>query len=64
LSEKIALMILLGEEAYSKGDFRTVKDLWNGTWREDADWQSQLNKALVKHKERLRREIEKGGVEQ
>jgi hypothetical protein len=57
-------MILLGEEAYSKGDFRTVKDLWNGIWHEDADWQSPLNKGLAKRKERLRPEKEQGGVEQ
>ena len=64
LSEKTALLILLGDEAYSKGDFRTLKDLWKGIWYEDADWGLQLKKALVKRKERLRREMQKGGVSQ
>jgi hypothetical protein len=64
LSQKIALMILLDKEAYSKGDSRTLKDLWKGVWYEDTDWRLQLKKALVKRKERLRREIEKGGVKQ
>jgi hypothetical protein len=62
MSQKIALMILLGEEAYRNGDFGMLKDLRNGVWHEDADWQSRLNKGVAKRKERLKWEIEKGGV--
>jgi len=54
LSLKIALMILLGEQACRNGDFGMLKDLWNGVWHEEADWQSRLNKGVAKRKERLR----------